>query len=1069
MKKLLLYIFIFAVIITLLPTNHSFAAETRLIKVGAFDSFPLIFKDTDGTIKGFYVDLLTEVGAKESISFEYVFGTWNDSLERIKSGEIDLLPGAGYLEERTIYIDYGKNPLLTIWGDLYVLDSTKISGILEVSGKKIAVAKGDIITKNFRELVSKFDMTCQFVELATYDDVFKAVAEKKVDAGIADVTYGNAKLGEFGLRSTGVVFNPLNYYFTATKGRNQDLLLLLDKYLVDWKNQKKSVLNQAKIKWLHGPSVTVEVIPRWLINALIIFGVLILVAFSFIVLLRQQVKKATNKILQRERALRESEERYRSLVEKANEGILIAQDGNIAYANHKTGSILNVPVDELKGKAFVDFIHPEDKNLVFERYKKRLAGENIPDAYEFRVINKMGEIRWLHLSARKLQWNERPATLNMVTDITERKQAEESLRRKEHDLRESQRIAHVGSWRLDVATNQVVWTEELYNMYGFDPSLPPPHYTEHMKLFTPESWDRLSTALDSIMDTGIPYSLELETVRKDGSNGWMWVRGEADVDSAGKTVGLWGAAQDITERKNAEESLRLSEELYRFALELTGQIVWSTPPDGSVEDMPSWRQYCGLSVEDIKGYKWLDTVHPDDREMVKKAWTSNVQKQERYYSNEYRVRRADGVYRHFMVRSMPLLNADGSIREWIGTHIDITERKLAEEEKKALEERLSRAEKMESLGLLAGGVAHDLNNVLGIVVGYAELLLDSVDEKSPLRKDLKTIFDGGQKAAAIVEDLLTLARRGVVGKKVLNLNRLITNFKESPQWSKLLTYHPQIQIKTELDPDLLNISASSVHLEKTLYNLVSNAGEAMTKGGTITIKTSNQYVDKPISGYDNIYEGDYVVLSVSDEGDGISETDLKRIFEPFYTKKIMGRSGTGLGLSVVWGTVKDHHGYIDVQSEEGRGTTFTLYFLITREEIEQEGLAVSTSEYQGNGQSLLVVDDVKDQRDLATRLLTSLNYQVSSVESGEEAIKYLKDHQPDLIVLDMIMDPGMDGLDTYKSVLEINPKQKAIIVSGFSESDRVKEAKTIGAGAYIKKPYIKEKLGLAVKKELERK
>jgi CheY-like chemotaxis protein len=274
---------------------------------------------------------------------------------------------------------------------------------------------------------------------------------------------------------------------------------------------------------------------------------------------------------------------------------------------------------------------------------------------------------------------------------------------------------------------------------------------------------------------------------------------------------------------------------------------------------------------------------------------------------------------------------------------------------------------------------------------------------------------------------------------------------------------------TDLDPDLLNIAASSVHLEKTLYNLISNAGEAMGKSGNITIKTSNKYIDKPISGYDTVDEGDYVVLSVSDEGEGISETDLKRIFEPFYTKKIMGRSGTGLGLSVVWGTVKDHQGYIDVQSEEGKGTTFTLYFLITREDIPEDGLIVSTSEYQGNGESILIVDDVKAQRDLASRLLTSLNYNVSSTISGEEAIKYLKENKADLLILDMIMDPGIDGLDTYKSVLKINPIQKAIIVSGFSESDRVKEAKTLGAGAYIKKPYIKEKLGLAVKKELDKK
>ena len=223
-----------------------------------------------------------------------------------------------------------------------------------------------------------------------------------------------------------------------------------------------------------------------------------------------------------------------------------------------------------------------------------------------------------------------------------------------------------------------------------------------------------------------------------------------------------------------------------------------------------------------------------------------------------------------------------------------------------------------------------------------------------------------------------------------------------------------------------------------------------------------------MSGYNEIREGDYVVLTISDTGEGISEKDLKRIFEPFYTKKIMGRSGTGLGLAVVWGTVTDHNGYINVHSEEGKGSTFTLYFPVTREEIPDEALAIDVSAYMGSGQSILIVDDVSIQRELATDMLSKLNYKVDSVKSGEEAVAYLKDHQPDLIVLDMIMDPGMDGLDTYKSIIKINPQQKTIIVSGFSESDRVKEAKRLGVGAYVRKPYIREKLGMAVKKELER-
>jgi CheY-like chemotaxis protein len=375
---------------------------------------------------------------------------------------------------------------------------------------------------------------------------------------------------------------------------------------------------------------------------------------------------------------------------------------------------------------------------------------------------------------------------------------------------------------------------------------------------------------------------------------------------------------------------------------------------------------------------------------------------------------------------------------------------------------------MEALGLLAGGVAHDLNNVLGIVIGYAELISQSAEASGAIRSHLLRIMNGGQQAAAIVSDLLTLARRGVFVKEVLNLNNVIADCLKSPEFEKLYSYHPAVTIKTDIEPDLLNISGSSVHFGKSLYNLVSNACEAMAQGGVVTIKTTNQYLDRPIQGYDRIRTGDYVVLSVSDTGEGIPEADLKKIFEPFYTKKVMGRSGTGLGLSVVWGTVKDHQGYINVQSEKGKGSIFTLYFPVTREEATAGAAAAALSEYMGRGESILVVDDVKEQRDLAADMLRKLNYAVAGVSSGEEAVAHIKEHDVDLMVLDMIMDPGMDGLETYQRVLEIRPNQKAIIMSGFSESDRVSAAQRLGAGAYVKKPYVKEKLGMAVRKELDR-
>jgi PAS domain S-box-containing protein len=403
-----------------------------------------------------------------------------------------------------------------------------------------------------------------------------------------------------------------------------------------------------------------------------------------------------------------------------------------------------------------------------------------------------------------------------------------------------------------------------------------------------------------------------------------------------------------------------------------------------------------------------------------------------------------------------------------GSARDITERWLSMKEKKGLEQKLEQAQKMEAIGTLAGGVAHDLNNILSGIVSYPDLLLMDLPENSHLREPIRTIRDSGQKAAAIVQDLLTMARRGVTVTSVVNLNKIVSDYLTSPEHGKLKSFHPDVRIDCDLAANMLNIMGSPVHLAKTIMNLVSNAAEAMPEGGTITLHTSNQYIDTPLEGYDIVEEGDYVVFHISDTGIGIPENDLKRIFEPFYTKKIMGRSGTGLGMSVVWATVKDHKGYIDVVSTIGSGTTFSLYFPATREIDAQAADTWSIKDYMARGERILVVDDVSEQRQIASVMLRRLGYAVESAASGEEALTMVKHTPPDLVVLDMIMDPGMDGLETYRQLLDINAGQKAIIASGFSESEKVRTALRIGAGAYLKKPYLLEKIGMAVRAELDR-
>jgi len=321
------------------------------------------------------------------------------------------------------------------------------------------------------------------------------------------------------------------------------------------------------------------------------------------------------------------------------------------------------------------------------------------------------------------------------------------------------------------------------------------------------------------------------------------------------------------------------------------------------------------------------------------------------------------------------VNFAASIADIIGLTIGTAKQKQAAEERAELTSRLRRAEKMEALGTLAGGVAHDLNNILSGIVSYPELLLLQLPEDSKLRKPVNTILTSGKRAAAIVQDLLTMARRGVATMDVVNLNRIVEDYLNSPEYAELVSHHPHVRIESRLEPGLLNISGSPVHLSKTLMNLVSNGLEAIPETGRVSISTENCYIDRPIKGYDVVNEGDYVALNVKDTGVGMSSEESNRIFEPFYTRKKMGRSGTGLGMAVVWGTVKDHQGYIDFESHENRGSRFTLYFPVTRKQSDAIG-PIAMDSYLGNGESILVVDDVEEQREIASAILATVDSQL---------------------------------------------------------------------------------------------
>jgi len=527
--------------------------------------------------------------------------------------------------------------------------------------------------------------------------------------------------------------------------------------------------------------------------------------------------------------------------------------------------------------------------------------------------------------------------------------------------------------------------------------------------------------------------------------------------------------QEIIERKRAEKEVRESEKRFRDISYGMADWIWEVDSRGRYTfASPPVKEILGYKPEELIGKTPFELMPADEAERVGEIFkTIAAEKKPIVDLGNWNITKT-GKRVCLLTNGVPILDQKGELLGYRGVDKDITENKRIEQEKMKLQAELQRAEKMEAVGTLAGGVAHDLNNILSGIVSYPELLLMDLPGDSPLKGPILTIQNSGKKAAAIVQDLLTLARRGVAVTEVANLNDIAMDYFRSPEHVKLKEFHPYVQFETRFETGLLNILASPVHISKTIMNLVSNAAEALPDGGKVTISMNNQYIDLPIRGYEDVKEGDYVVLSVADNGIGIPDEDLEKIFEPFYTKKVMGRSGTGLGMAVVWGTVKDHNGYIKVQSTEGEGTRFDLYFPVTRKEVAKDESLLSVEDYVGKGDSILVVDDVKEQREIASGMLKKLDYSVTAVSSGEEAINYMKSNSADLLLLDMIMDPGIDGLDTYKRILDFHPKQKAIIASGYSETDRIKEAQKLGAGQYIKKPYTLERIGIAVKDELRR-
>ncbi len=588
------------------------------------------------------------------------------------------------------------------------------------------------------------------------------------------------------------------------------------------------------------------------------------------------------------------------------------------------------------------------------------------------------------------------------------------------------------------------------------------HLADLLDIIPEEKYSQAMKILNSLEESGDQRVFSFSFTNSSGEEIFLECH-VRKIRYGGKHV-ILNVARDITDRKTAEAALQRSHATLTTVMDsIQATIIACDIEENKVLFMNSF-------LKDIAGKDLVGKSCQEAGNLLSTS-CSNCGDNFRYkYSKNKNIPPWEG---QSPLNDKWYLYYDSFI-DWVDGRLvkfqiafDITDIKLLAMKQEQAEKQLRKSQKMEAIGTLAGGVAHDLNNILTGIVSYPDMLLSTLPPDSPLRRPLKTIKESGLKASATVSDLLTMARRGVQVHEVVNLSDVVVDYLASPEHKVLMSEHMNVEIEIGLDDDLLSILGSPVHLTKTVMNLVKNGVESIQGKGKVTVCTAIQQLTSPPPSNPKIVPGEYVVLTIADNGSGISQQDSEKIFEPFFTTKVMGKSGTGLGMAVIWGTVEDHEGYIDLESTPGEGTTFRLFFPATRAKMLKEHLVLTEENYSGNGEMILVVDDVKEQREICLLLLSQLGYRVMTVTSGEEAVEYLTEQSVDLVILDMIMEGGMNGLETYKTIIGIHPGQKAIITSGYSRTTDVKEAMKLGVGQYVKKPFLIEDIAKAVMTELK--
>ena len=750
---------------------------------------------------------------------------------------------------------------------------------------------------------------------------------------------------------------------------------------------------------------------------------------------------------ERDRLLAETITRTDLLLASVRDAVMVTDlDGIVTYWNRAATCVFGWTAEEMLGEPITKRFPEEVRPAIVGLMRAILDGAD--HVGEFEDYHKDGSRIWIDARVFPIVdatgW---PIGLMGTShNITKRKRAEDERDRAIGHLRLQIDRMPLAYLLMDSEFRITEWNSAAERMFGYTREQMLGTGPPFEKIMPASAWPQGREILKRIRAGDMTAHSINENLTSDGRTITCEWNNTPLTDAEGAFAGLISLAQDVTNRRRAEEAVRTSEERFRQIAESITEVFWLTTLDKReiVYLSPAYEIVWGRKVEDVYASpgSWAEAIHPDDRDRVSHAALTKQATGE--YDEEYRILRPDGTVRWIRDRAFPVHNAEEQVVRVAGVAEDITERRQ-------LETQLYQAQKMEAVGQLAGGVAHDFNNHLSVIIGYSDLLLDDLREDAPSRELILEIKKAGERSASLTRQLLAFSRKQVLTPRILDVNDVV---RDTEKMLRRLIGE-DIELETMLHPFHVSVKADPGQLEHVLMNLAVNARDAMPLGGKLRIETNLMVVTRGHAvNHPSIKPGAYVTVAISDSGTGMTEEVKSHLFEPFFTTKAVGK-GTGLGLAVVHGFIKQSGGHVDVQSEPGVGTSFTIY-LPSVDGRAAAGLeaAAAVPALAGRNQTILLVEDEASVRALTKRILHKHGYTTLAASSGDEAVRMAERHGSpiDLLVTDVVM-PGEGGRALAERLLAIYPRMKVLYVSGYTDDAVMRHGLLHNEVNFLQKPF----------------